>query len=188
MSRDVTLFDRFARPYDRLMPGTDVTALRAGLSMAERDVERVLDVGGGTGRAARALEGPERVVVDASRGMLEQARSRGLGVLQADGGHLPVRDESVDAVLVVDALHHIGDQVGTLEEAARVLRPGGVLVVREFDRATIPGRLLVAAEHAIGFDSAFFTPDELAFAVERTGLDVGVPQRGFGFTVVGVRR
>jgi demethylmenaquinone methyltransferase/2-methoxy-6-polyprenyl-1,4-benzoquinol methylase len=134
------------------------------------------------------LERPERVVVDASRSMLERARSHGLATLQADGGHLPVRDDSVDAVLIVDALHHIPDQVGTLEEAARVLRPGGVLVIREFDRATIPGRLLVAAEHAVGFDSSFFTPDELAFAVERAGLDVGVPQRGFGFTVVGVRR
>lgn len=188
MARDVSWFDRFARPYDWLMPGTDVDALRAGLSMAERDIERVLDVGGGSGRATRVLKGPERIVVDASAGMLAQARRHGLEGLQADAGHLPVRDETVDAILVVDALHHIPDQVGALEEAARVLRPGGVLVVREFDRATLPGRLLVGAEHAIGFDSSFFTPDELAAAVDRAGLDSAIPDRGFGYTVVGVRR
>jgi len=188
VSRDVSWFERFARPYDWLMPGTDVDALRAGLSMAERDVDRVLDVGGGTGRATRVLRGPERIVVDAARGMLERARRRGLGGIQADAGHLPVRENTADAVLVVDALHHIPDQVGALEEAARVLRPGGVLVVREFDRATLPGRFLVAAENAVGFDSSFFTPDELAAVVDRAGLDAAVPDRGFGYTVVGVRR
>jgi demethylmenaquinone methyltransferase/2-methoxy-6-polyprenyl-1,4-benzoquinol methylase len=188
VARDVSWFDRFARPYDWLMPGTDVEALRAGLSMAERDVDRVLDVGGGSGRATRIIEGPQRIVVDAATGMLRRARQHGLEGIRADAGHLPMRDDTVDAVLVVDALHHIPDQVGALEEAARILRPGGVLVVREFDRATLPGRLLVGAEHAVGFDSSFFTPDELAGAVDRAGLDAAVPDRGFGFTVVGVRR
>lgn len=188
MSRDVSLFDRFARTYDLLMPGANVEALRAGLSLAERDVDRVLDVGGGTGRAARVITGAERTVVDASRGMLQQARRHGVGAVQGDAAHLPVRTSSVDAVLVVDALHHIPDQVGTLREAARVLRPGGVLVVREFNRATVPGRLLVNAEHLVGFDSQFYTPDELSAAVARTGLDAGVPDRGFGFTVAGVNR
>lgn len=188
MSRDVSLFDRFARSYDLLMPGTNVGALRAGLSLVERDIERVLDVGGGTGRAARVIAGADRVVLDASRGMLRQARRHGIGAIQADAAHLPVRTDSVDAVLVVDALHHIPDQVGALEEAARVLRPGGVLVVREFNRATMAGRLLVNAERVVGFDSQFFTPDELSAAVARAGLDAAVPDRGFGFTVAGVCR
>lgn len=188
MSRDVSLFDRFAHSYDLLMPGTNVGALRAGLSFAERDLERVLDVGGGTGRAARALTGADRVVVDASRGMLRQAHRHGLGTVQGDAATLPVRTESVDAVLVVDALHHIPDQVGALAEISRVLRPGGVLVVREFNRATLPGRLLVNAEHLIGFDSQFYTPDELSAAIADAGLDAAVPDRGFGFTVAGVQR
>lgn len=188
MSRDVSLFDRFARAYDLLMPGANVGALRAGLSLAERDLDRILDVGGGTGRAARVITGADRAVVDASRGMLREASRHGLGTIQGDAAHLPVRTESVDAVLVVDALHHLPDQVGALEEAARVLRPGGVLVVREFNRATVPGRLLVTIEHLAGFDSQFYTPDELSAAVARAGLDAAVPDRGFGFTVAGVRR
>jgi demethylmenaquinone methyltransferase/2-methoxy-6-polyprenyl-1,4-benzoquinol methylase len=185
---DIALFDRFARLYGALMPAANDRPLRAGLALAERDVERVLDVGGGTGRAARAIDAPVRVVVDPSAGMLAGARAAGLDCVRADGAALPIPAASVDAVVIVDALHHVADQTGLLGEAQRVLRPGGVLVVREFDRATLLGRALVAAEHLVGFDSQFFTPEELAARVERAGLDAAVPDRGFGFTAVGIAR
>ena len=185
---DVARFDRFARHYERLMPASDVGPIRAGLVLADRELHRVLDVGGGTGRAVRALGVPERVVVDAAPGMLAEARRRGLGCVLGDAARLPVADASVDAVLIVDALHHVADQTGALAEAERVLRPGGVLVCREFDRSTLPGLLLATGERLVGFDSEFFTPDELAFAVERVGLDAAIPVRGFGFTVAGVKR
>ncbi len=185
---DIALFDRYARYYERFTPSTDERALRAGLALADRDIERVLDVGGGTGRAARVLDAHERIVVDPAHGMLREARKHGLDGVRADGATLPLADETVDAVVIVDALHHVADQTGALEEAKRVLRPGGVLVCREFDRATVRGQVLVAWEHLIGFDSEFFTPEELAAAVERTGLNGAIPARGFGFTVAGVKR
>ena len=185
---DVARFDRFARHYERLMPASDARPIRAGLALADREIDRVLDVGGGTGRAVRALGIPERIVVDAAPGMLAEARRRGLRTVRGDAARLPFADASVDAVLIVDALHHVADQTGALAEAERVLRPGGVLVCREFDRATFLGLLLVAGEHLVGFDSEFFTPDELAFAVERVGLTAATPVRGFGFTVAGVKR
>lgn len=185
---DVALFDRFAHLYERFMPSTDERALRAGLALGERDVERVIDVGGGTGRATRVLDAPERIVVDAAGGMLEEAHKHDLDGVRADAATLPFPDETVDAVVIVDALHHIADQAGALAEAERVLRPGGVLVCREFDRATVRGQALAAGEHLVGFDSEFFTPEELAGAVERTGLDAAIPARGFGFTVAGVKR
>jgi ubiquinone/menaquinone biosynthesis C-methylase UbiE len=185
---DVALFDRFARYYERFSPATNERALRAGLALADRDIERVIDVGGGTGRAARTLDASECVVVDAAGGMLDEARQQGLDGVRADAATLPIADRSVDAVVIVDALHHVADQAGALAEADRVLRPGGVLVCREFDRATVRGQVLVAWEHLVGFDSEFFTPEELAAAVDRTGLDAAIPARGFGFTVAGVKR
>lgn len=184
---DVRLFDRLARLYDLGMPSADPAVLERGLRHATRDVERLLDVGGGTGRAARALDVPSRTVVDAAPGMLHQARGYGLRAVLGDAAGLPVRSESVDAVLVVDALHHVGDQKGAIAEAARVLRPGGILVVREFDPGTLRGRLLVAAEHLVGFGSSFLGPDDLATTVAEAGLDPVVLDRGFGYTVVGRR-
>lgn len=185
---DVAPFHRFAWVYDAFMslyPASE-SALRAGLARAERPVERVLDVGGGSGRASRALPDHDVVVLDAARGMLELARSHGLKTAQGDAARLPVRDHSVDAVLVVDALHHVGDPDAAIAEARRVVRPGGVVLVREFDPSTLLGRGLVAGEHVVGFDSVFFTPEHLRERLESAGLQVSIPDRGFTYTAVGV--
>lgn len=183
---DVGRFDRFARLYDLAMPAADAATLRRGLDFATRPVERVLDVGGGTGRAATALGGA--TVVDAAPGMLAEARADGNEAVVGAAESLPVRDGSVDAVVVVDALHHFADVETALAEAARVLAPGGVLVVRDFDPTTVRGRGLVAVEHAIGFDSRFLDSGEVAALLEATGLASFRPEEGFAYTVVGVRR
>ncbi|SFR58728.1 class I SAM-dependent methyltransferase [Halogeometricum limi] len=184
---DVQFFDRIARLYDAAMPAADADSLRAGLAFARRPVERVLDVAGGTGRATRALarDGPEPTVVDFSRGMLERARDDGREAVHADAGTLPMRDDSVDAVVVVDALHHLPDPERAVREAARVVVPGGVVVIQEFGPRTLRGRGLVLAERAIGFDSQFWTPDELCDVLERAGLNARIVSGGFEYVVVG---
>ncbi|MES3162433.1 MAG: methyltransferase domain-containing protein [Halorubrum sp.] len=185
---DVRFFDRVAPLYDRVMPAADGSVFAAGLERAERPIERLLDVGGGSGRAAAALTGPEITVVDAAIGMLSRAdRVRGLSTVAGDAGRLPFRDAAVDAVLIVDAFHHLPDQGAALLEAARVLAPGGVLVIREFDPTHPLGRALAAAEHAIGMRSQFRTPDALATDLDAAGFDPAVVDRGFGYTVSGVR-
>lgn len=183
---DVPYFDRFAPVYDLVNPRADRSDLEPGFALAERRIGRVLDLGGGTGRVARELDEPS-VVADASRGMLSEARDHGLQTLQTDVRNLAMPDECVDAVVIVDALHHFPDRQRAIAEAARVLRPGGVLVVQDFDPATIRGRLFVAFEHLIGFQSRFDTPDELAERLAKVGLDARVLERGFAFTVAGVK-
>ncbi|WP_436925804.1 class I SAM-dependent methyltransferase [Halosimplex amylolyticum] len=184
---DVSAFDRFARAYDRLMYAADPATLHAGLDLAERPVEVLLDVGGGSGRASRALDVPRPVVVDAARGMLREAQSHGLEAVQGDAARLPVGDESVDAVLVVDALHHMADVEGVVAAAHRALRPGGVLVIREFDPTTLRGRGIVAAERVVGFDSQFYAPGDLRRRVAAGGFTASIPDGGFGYTVAGVK-
>ena len=184
---DVGFFDRIAPLYDLAMPPANGDALAAGFDRATRPIERLLDVGGGSGRAATAVTGPDRLVVDVSQPMLRRAHAvRGLPAVVGDAGRLPVADGAVDAVLIVDAFHHLPAQAAAIDEAARVVAPGGVLVVREFDPTHPLGRLLVAAEHAIGMTSRFRSPDELATALEAGGFDAVVVDRGFGYTVAGV--
>lgn len=187
MHGDVATFDRFARAYDLVMPSADADSLAAGIAEARRDVDRVVDVAGGSGRGVRAISGVDRIVVDAARGMCEQARSHGITVVQGDAAALPLRQGSVDAVTVVDALHHLPDRDGAVSEAARVLAPGGVLVVADFDPSTIRGRGLVAAEHLVGFESRFDTPKRLSQRMEEVGLVPRIVERGFGYVVAGVR-
>jgi len=180
---DVALFDRFARYYDLFMPGAKATDLTRGLELADRPVQRLVDVGGGTGRAARSLAVDQRLVVDASRGMLEQAS---LPSVQGDAGRLPLATDAVDAITIVDALHHIYEWDRLFDEAFRVLAPGGVIVVSDFDPTTVPGRVLAAGERLVGFDSRFAAPDELRNRLEAAGFETHLLDGGFGYTVAGV--
>ncbi|WP_253737216.1 class I SAM-dependent methyltransferase [Halohasta salina] len=201
---DVRFFDRLAPLYDLVMPAADQAALTAGLARAERSVDHLLDLGGGSGRATIAVEAPERTVVDVSRPMLRRARSRQpdetgrrlgrpadggpvgpLGAVQGDARELPLADDAVDAAIVVDAFHHMLDHATVVAEVARVVRPGGVFVVREFDPSHPLGWGLVRAEHAIGMGSTFRTPDELAGLLADAGFDVALLDGGFQYTVVG---
>lgn len=98
----------------------------------------VLDVGCGpasiTSSLTRAV-GQDGLVlgVDLSEAMLARA-VRGdwgpqVGFLRADAQHLPLRDETVDAVVSIAALQLVPEPAAALAEMARVLRPGGRLAV-----------------------------------------------------------
>jgi SAM-dependent methyltransferase len=97
-----------------------------------------VDVACGTGIVSELLMAPGRTVVgvDVSAGMLALARlrlgggaGRG-GVARGDATRLPVASKSVDAVTFMWLLHLVDEAVVTaaITEAARVLRPGGVMV------------------------------------------------------------
>jgi ArsR family transcriptional regulator len=101
----------------------------------------LLDIGTGTGRMIEIL-GP-RVMhalgVDQSREMLAVARVNleraGLAnsiVRLGDMYQLPLADSSFDAVVIHQVLHYADRPAAAIAEAARVLRPGGMLVVVDF--------------------------------------------------------
>ncbi|MFC7201959.1 class I SAM-dependent methyltransferase [Haloferax namakaokahaiae] len=185
---DVRFFDRFAPLYDLVMPPAERDALAAGLAQADGEIERVVDIGGGSGRATLALPVSDPLVFDRSAGMLGRASNRGLDCVQGDARSLPFADESLDAVTVVDAFHHMPNQRTVTDEVVRVLRPGGVFVIQEFDPGTVRGRGLELAEKLVGFGSAFSAPGELTRFLEQAGLDAEVVEGGFEYTVVGKKR
>lgn len=191
---DVGFFDRFARIYDPLMPSANVGMLHEAFEEADRPVRRVLDLAGGTGRVAGALERAgerDAIVADISTPMLQRAREQSLQTLRADAGTLPfdggAEAAAVDAVVVVDAYHHLPDQSTALAEAARVVAPGGVVVVRDFDPTTPVGRVIETGEALFGMGSEFVDADSVAAALTDAGLRSMVLDRGTTYTVVGKR-
>lgn len=184
---DVRFFDRVARLYDVLMPPANVGVFRDAFAFADRPVEWVLDLAGGSGRVADALgtAGYEPVVADVSRPMLRRAHERGAETVQSDAGRLPFPDGTFDAVVVVDAYHHLPEQDAALAEAARVVAPGGVVVIRDFDPTTLAGRGIVAGEALFGMGSRFVDADSAAASLTRSGLHSRVLDRGSVYTVAG---
>jgi SAM-dependent methyltransferase len=88
-----------------------------------------LEIGCGTGIHADSVRdlGWTPIGVDVSSGMLRYARDR-LPVVHADAVRLPVRDNSVSAVVAVMVHTDMPHYPDVLREAARVLRPGGMFV------------------------------------------------------------
>ncbi len=143
------------------LPAVDVEEALLALLPGPR-LGRVLDIGTGTGRllellAPRVQSG---LGVDASRAMLALARARlartGLGhvsVRQADMYRLPLAGY-FDVIVLQMVLHYAEDPAAALAEAARVLAPGGRLIVIDLaghDRDALLGRL---AHRWPGFDDA----------------------------------
>ncbi|MFD7713202.1 class I SAM-dependent methyltransferase [Streptomyces sp. NPDC059786] len=126
--------------YDGEAPSYDATRggeprARAAADALERLLPQgpctLLDIACGTGIVTRELLRPERTVlgVDRSPGMLALAAQRVPGgTACGDATQLPVASGSVDAVVMVWLLHLLPDPAAVLAEAARVLRPGGVLI------------------------------------------------------------
>jgi SAM-dependent methyltransferase len=98
-----------------------------------RGTRRVLDIGCGEGQVARKLAaaGVDVIGLDPSGPQIARARERGEGprYARASAEQLPIADRSVDAVLGCLAFEHVRDLPAAVHEIARVLIPGGRLLL-----------------------------------------------------------
>lgn len=131
-------FDRVAASFgEQLLPGRTWEGLaRALLRLAPR--ARYADLGIGDGLLTLMLAEVADVVtaVDISGEMLSQlllrAKQKGIGnieTVEGDIENLPLPDKSHDVVVLSQALHHAHDPLRALQEARRILVPGGTVLV-----------------------------------------------------------
>ena len=135
-------FEQVAGEWDSLRSGYFSEAVRdATIAHAYLRPEMVVaDVGAGTGFLSVGLAPlvTKVYVLDGSEAMLDVAR-RNLSAFtnvefqQADGLSLPLPDASLDAVFANMYLHHCTDPLAAIREMARILKPGGRLLITDLD-------------------------------------------------------
>lgn len=140
---------------------------------------RVLDLGGGSGWVGELLArfGFRPIVLDVALPLLDLARRRFAAddlrgsVAAGDMTALPLRTGSVDAVIALDALHHVENLRGVLEEARRVLVQGGQFLIGEpgEGHSESPKSLAEAREH--GVRESEIHPLVIARLASRAGFD-----------------
>lgn len=186
-------FAEHAEEWDRLraLQGSDREVERRLVELsAGRGVGRLLDIGTGTARILELLAPGARAAagIDRSPEMLRIARAKldasglsGTEVRQADMLALPFPAASFDTVTMHQVLHFANDPAAAIREAARVLAPGGQLLIVDYarhDHEELRSRFRHARLGFAGGDMARW------FADSGLRLEAEVAQPGPELTVV----
>ena len=180
--RSKDFFEKMAGRYESLtQPGGGWEALAAALAAGFAGQE-VADLGAGEGALTMLLArfAKSVVAVDQSKAMLrevrEKAKRAGLGervkVAEGDFEDLPLKANSVDAVFVSQALHHAARPGHAVAAAARLLRPGGKLVILDLVRHEQDWVREQWADQWLGFEAR-----EVQGWMEAAGLQALVTER-----------
>ncbi|MCS0501441.1 class I SAM-dependent methyltransferase [Ancylobacter mangrovi] len=131
-------YARWAPIYDVVFGAVFEPGRKAAMKVAESIGGRILEFGVGTGFALPAYRRTNRLVgVDISEPMLQKARERVArerlthveGLCLMDGAHMGFADASFDVVIAQFVITVVPHPEETLDEMARVLRPGGEIIL-----------------------------------------------------------
>jgi SAM-dependent methyltransferase len=144
--------------------------LREALPRDPAALPLLVDAGCGTGQNLRHFASRARAFgFDLSAEALRFCRARGVAAARASVLALPLRARSVDVLTSFDVIYHgwVESDLGAVRELVRVLRPGGILVVR------VPALMMLWGAHDEAVHSRHrYTVPELRRLFERAGLEV----------------
>ena len=133
---------------------------------------KVLEVGVGTGRFSAPVGVP--FGLDPSLPMLRLARRRGIRVAAAVGESLPIKTGALDGVLFITTLCFLEDPEGSLLEARRAMKPGGILICAFVDARSPLGKEYAGKKEWSRFnkEARFFGVEEVHALVEKAGFSI----------------
>jgi ubiquinone/menaquinone biosynthesis C-methylase UbiE len=137
-----------------------------------REWKKMLDFGGGNGDFAAAVVKecewywnvhkpsdntrvwgafPTAVCLDVKQWFTKPHASRYTNIEYefVDTAQIPYSDHTFDGITMLQVLHHVDDQLFTLYELYRVLKPGGILFIREHDCTSIEDKYIIDIEHLV---------------------------------------
>jgi ubiquinone/menaquinone biosynthesis C-methylase UbiE len=158
-----SVFELFPEEYDEWFEEHKLAYLSEleALKRAIPEGGRGLEVGVGTGRFAQPLG--IKIGVDPSEKMLEIARKRGIEGILGRGENLPFKDGEFDFVLLAFTLCFVDNPLKVLEEAKRVLKPGGRVIVGIIDKNSKLGKIYQAKKEKSKFYKVakFYSSEEI---------------------------
>jgi ArsR family transcriptional regulator len=151
------------------------------LQMVPDTIRQHVDLGTGTGRILEVLgnRSQKGIGIDLSREMLAVARAhferspdlKRLSVRHGDVYNVPLPGQSADLVTLHLVLHYLSDPGAAIREAARLLEPGGRLIIVDFATHDLEFLREQHAHRRLGFSDS-----EIMHWYEEAGLEPGVPE------------
>ena len=130
-----------------------------------------MEVGVGSGRFAAPLS--IEIGVEPSPAMAEIARERGIEVEDGVAEKLPFKDDSFDFVLLVTTICFVDDIEKTFNEARRVLRKNGCIIVGFVDKNSSMGKKYLAKKNKSKFynNAVFFSSEDVLNHLSKAGFN-----------------
>jgi ubiquinone/menaquinone biosynthesis C-methylase UbiE len=162
-------FEEIAEAYDSWYDDNplfqcELNALNAVVSVSPLSLE----VGVGSGRFSQALG--IRYGVDSAPGLLALAKNRGVVSIQAMAEALPFKENSLEQVFFIFSLCFLKDSFKALQEAARALKRGGLLMIGFIPKDSNWGSLYEQKKqegHPLYKYASFFCLEDLLSNIER---------------------
>ncbi len=141
------------------------------------DVQRVLDIGCGTGTLSRNIHyrGMSVTGCDSSTTMLAVAREQSQPTIDfkyGDAQALPIQDDSYDAAVLRMVLHNVDRWRDAVREAYRVVRPGGIVIVVEGFPPSDEARDFFQRVLQRVHERRFFSESQLTKSIEASGFQI----------------
>lgn len=135
--------------------------------------DTVLDLGGGSGRIAKFFVGEVKqiTVLDVSLEMIKECQKQNaITCILGTADKLSFQNNSFDKIIIIDAFHHFTEQPRTAQKINQILKPGGKIIIEEFNPQKFLGWLAAKIEKTITPKSNFLSPQILAGIFRNLGL------------------
>lgn len=171
-------FEEYASQYEgwfernRFVYESELRAIREQLPESRDGIE----IGVGSGQFAAPLG--IKLGIEPSRKMRQLAQSRGIETIEGIAERLPFRDSQFEFALMVTTICFVDDIQVSFQEAYRVLKTGGCLIIGFIDKESSIGRSYQQhKKHSVFYRIAtFYTVDEVVLNLEKIGF------KNFNFT------